>query len=329
MEDAAESVSLDAGPWTRTLTAHGIRALRRTRLHTLQVNVGKRCNQTCRHCHVDAGPTRSEQMQASTIERILWLLERNPGLGIVDITGGAPELNPHFRTLVEHARALDRHVIDRCNLTVLFEPGQEDTAGFLARNGVEIVASLPCYSRENVERQRGQGVFSKSIEALQLLNELGYGRGDGRVLNLVYNPLGPSLPPDQSTLEKAYRERMSQDFGIVFDHLYTITNMPIQRFARDLSRQGAHQAYMDLLIDSFNPAAVSGVMCRSLLSVGWDGQLYDCDFNQMLQLPLSGGQGTLWEVDELSVLENSRVTVRAHCLACTAGAGSSCGGVVA
>lgn len=316
-------------PWHRTLADHGLPPLVRAAAQTLQINVGKRCNQTCRHCHVDAGPRRTESMTRDTAARLVWLLKQNPSLQIVDITGGAPELNENFRDLVRAAKGVQRHVIDRCNLTVLQEPGQEDTASFLADHDVEIVASLPCYSRDNVEKQRGEGVFSRSIEALQELNSLGYGQPDtGLLLNLVYNPLGASLPPSQESLEAAYKARLSEDFGIVFNHLYTVTNMPISRFARDLARQGKQQEYMDLLVQSFNPAATPHLMCRTQLSVGWDGSLYDCDFNQMLEIPLGSHPQTVWDIDSVDSLAGQAIAVGAHCLGCTAGAGSSCGGAV-
>ncbi|MDJ0852141.1 MAG: arsenosugar biosynthesis radical SAM protein ArsS, partial [Myxococcota bacterium] len=272
--------------FVETLARHGVSALRRDATRTLQVNVGLRCDLACHHCHVEAGPKRSERMEAATAERVIELLARSPDLAVLDLTGGAPELNPAFRRLVTAARGLGREVIDRCNLTVLFEPGQEDTATFLADYGVHIIASLPCYTEENVDRQRGRSVFQRSIDALQLLGELGYGRGTGLVLDLVYNPLGPSLPPDQATLESRYRVELRKRFGIAFDRLLTITNMPIRRFARALAREGRHEEYLSLLVNHFNEATLPGLMCRHLVSVSWDGRLYDCDFNQMLELPL-------------------------------------------
>ena len=303
--------------------------LTRRRLTTLQVNVGKRCNQTCRHCHVEAGPRRSEQMTRTTAARVVELVDMAGGedLALMDITGGAPELNPNFRFLVERARAHGLRVIDRCNLTVLFEAGQEGTAEFLRDNEVDIVASLPCYSRENVERQRGLGVFAKSIEALRLLNRLGYGRpGSGLSLDLVYNPVGPSLPPSQVELEADYKERLLEDFGVAFSELYTITNMPIKRFLYDLKHSEQLEGYMDLLVDSFNPPNVDGVMCRDLISIGWEGTLYDCDFNQMLEIPVPGSARTIWDIDSLEDFSSGAIAVGDHCYGCTAGAGSSCGG---
>ena len=263
-------------------------------------------------------------------ERVLALLEKNPGVELLDVTGGAPELNEHFRFVVEGARKLGRRVIDRCNLTILFESGQEDTAGFLAAHQVEIVASLPCYSKENVEKQRGRGVFGKSIEALLLLNELGYGReGSPLRLDLAYNPIDASLPPPQPELEARYRAELLELFGIEFHRLLTITNMPIKRFARDLHRQGRYREYLSLLANHFNPHTLSGLMCRDLVSVGYDGQLYDCDFNQALDLPLGGRPRTIWDVDDLDTLTGSRIATGSHCFGCTAGAGSTCTGAIA
>jgi radical SAM/Cys-rich protein len=269
-------------------------------------------------------------MELRTVERILELLAHAPDVHTVDITGGAPELNPHFRTLVNEARSLGKTVMDRCNLTVLFRQGQEDTAQFLADKGVQVIASLPCYTQENVEKQRGLHVFNPSIEALQLLNTLGYGQPDSDLeLNLVYNPLGPSLPPAQDQLEETYRMELGEHFGIVFNHLYTITNMPIKRFLHQLERSGQYKHYMQTLLDAFNPHAAEGVMCRNLLSVGWDGELYDCDFNQALELPLGGRRRTLWDITSLEQINQEPIAFRDHCYGCTAGAGSSCGGALA
>jgi radical SAM/Cys-rich protein len=297
---------------------------------TLQVNVGKRCDLACHHCHVEAGPRRRETMDARTAERVLELLAREPRLATLDLTGGAPELCAQFRPLVAGARRLGREVIDRCNLTVLLEPGQEDTAAFLAEQGVRIVASLPCYTSENVDAQRGRGVFARSLEALRRLNALGYGRpGSPLALDLVYNPLGPDLPPEQSALEARYRRELRERFGIEFHHLFTLTNVPVRRFAHALERDGRDAAYLSLLVAHFNPATVPGLMCRHLISVGWDGELYDCDFNQMLELPLGGRRRSLWDVESLLELEGEPVATASHCHACTAGAGSSCGGAIA
>jgi radical SAM/Cys-rich protein len=311
------------------LATHDLPPLRRGAASTLQVNVGKTCNQVCHHCHVDAGPKRTETMAAATAERVLHLVRASPRVEVLDITGGAPELHVQFRPLVRGARALGREVIDRCNLTVLFEPGQEDTAEFLAAHGVRVVASLPCYTKENVERQRGRNVFDKSVEALRRLNRLGYGQPDSRLrLDLVYNPLGPHLPPPQRALEERYRKELWESFGIRFHGLLTLTNMPIQRFAVDLVRSGQHEAYMSLLVNHFNPATVDALMCRSLLSVGYDGRLYDCDFNQMLEIPIGGEMRTVWDVEDVEELRGARIATARHCFGCTAGSGSGCGGAL-
>jgi len=301
-------------------------------VRALQINVGKLCNQACHHCHVEAGPRRTEVMTRAVAERAVELLRRSPGVEVVDLTGGAPELNPSFGFLVREARRLGKHVIDRCNLTVLFEPGQEDLAGFLAEEEVHVIASLPCYLAENVDAQRGRGVFDRSMEALSRLNALGYGKqGSPLELDLVYNPLGPSLPPPQEGLEARYKVELRRRFGIEFNRLLTITNMPIRRFADALARAGQSEAYMSLLVNHFNPDTVPSLMCRSLLSVGYDGQLYDCDFNQMLEIPIgaaAAGVRTIWDLEELSALEGRRVATAAHCFGCTAGAGSSCSGAL-
>ncbi len=312
-----------------TLALHGI-PLRRGRTTTLQVNVGKRCNQACHHCHVDAGPKRTERMDRKTADRVLELLAASPSVRTLDVTGGAPELSDQFRRLVLGARALGRDAIDRCNLTVLFEPGQEDTAEFLAANGVAVVASLPCYTQENVERQRGRGVFEKSIDALQRLNALGYGQpGSPLTLDLVYNPLGASLPPPQSELEARYRDELDCGYGVRFHHLRAFANLPIARFAADLERQGRSAEYQALLVHHFNPATVAGLMCRTLVSVGYDGRLYDCDFDQMLELPLGAGARTVFDLDDLEGLAGATIATGSHCFGCTAGAGSSCSGALA
>ncbi len=306
--------------------------LRRTSIESVQINVGKLCNQACLHCHVDAGPKRTEIMDRSTLDLALDLV-RAAGAHTVDITGGAPELNPSFRYAVTSLRDAGRRVIDRCNLTVLFEPGQEDLAEFLARMGVEIIASLPCYSEENVTKQRGQGVYDKSIQALRTLNALGYGRdGSGLSLTLVYNPVGPHLPPPQHQLQADYKRELGTRFGLVFNQLYTITNMPIARFAHSLERDGQLDAYMQLLAEAFNSATLDDLMCRSQISVSWDGFVYDCDFNQMLDLRL--GHDTPLRLGEQSAdelvraLEHRAIVVGSHCYGCTAGAGSSCGGAL-
>lgn len=256
------------------LAGAGLSPLRAVRVDTLQVNVGKRCNQACKHCHVDAGPQRTEEMTRETAEEVIAALARSPGIGTLDITGGAPELNANFRDLVAEAKRLGRHVMDRCNLTVLFEPGQEDTAQFLRDNEVEVVASLPYYLSQRTDSQRGVGVFEKSVEGLRLLNSLGYGRAGGPALNLVYNPTGAFLPPAQAGVEAEYRRELGRRHGIVFTSLYTITNMPIARFRHFLERSGNYARYMDKLAGAFNPASAANVMCRSLLSVGYDGRLW-------------------------------------------------------
>jgi radical SAM/Cys-rich protein len=308
------------------LRQHGLGELRRREVTTLQINVGKLCNQACHHCHVEAGPKRTEIMRANVAERIMTLLGATPSIRTVDITGGAPELNANFRWLVSESRRMGKQVIDRCNLTVLFEPGQETLAEFLADNQVEITASLPCYTESNVDQQRGKGAFEKSIRALRLLNAIGYGRKEpGMTLNLVYNPLGASLPPPQEKLEADYKMHLRDSFGIEFDRLFTITNMPIKRFAEFLLREGKHEAYMGLLTNHFNPATVEGLMCRDLVSIGWDGRIYDCDFNQMLDLETLGGK-TVCEIESFAELAESPIATGSHCFGCTAGAGSSCGG---
>ncbi len=309
------------------LDRRGIAPLTRHPTSTLQINVGWRCDLACTHCHVEAGPKRSETMDRKTADRILALLRASPSVTTVDLTGGAPELNPQFRQLVTGARALGLQLIDRCNLTVLLEPGQEDTAEFLAEHRVRVVASLPCYGAAAVDEQRGRGVFERSIEALHRLGRLGYGRpGSPLTLDLVYNPPGATLPPPQAELEASYRLELRERFGIEFHHLLAITNMPIRRFARQLEREGKAAAYSALLIAHFNPETVYGLMCRSLVSVGYDGRLHDCDFNQMLDLPLGGKARTIWEVADLAELEGDPIATAGHCFGCTAGAGSSCGG---
>lgn len=305
-------------------------ALRRQPLTTLQVNLGYLCNQSCLHCHVNAGPTRKEVMTAETIEQVLGFLASS-SVTTLDLTGGAPELNPRFRELVRSARALNIDVIDRCNLTIMQEPGQQGLADFLAAQGVQVVASLPCYTGENVDGQRGKGVFERSIEALQALNGRGYGHpGSGLVLNLVYNPTGPFLPPPQQALEAEYRQRLKDDHGVVFSQLFTLANMPIARFGSTLISKGEFKRYMQLLKDSYNAETLSQVMCRSLISVDWRGYVYDCDFNQMLGLPLpsaTAGKTHLTELMEVD-LTGREVLVADHCYGCTAGQGSSCGGAL-
>ena len=304
--------------------------IRRNRVETLQVNVGYRCNQTCVHCHVNAGPTRTEEMGRETVSEVIAYLKAS-GVKTVDITGGAPELNPHFRTLVLAAKNLGARVMDRCNLTVLEQPGQEDTAQFLAANQVEIIASLPCYLEENVDAQRGRGVFDASMRVLRVLNGLGYGKpGSGLALNLVYNPQGPSLPPGQEKLEADYHAHLGERFGIEFNHLYVLANMPIQRFGSMLVSKGQFEGYMALLKDAYQARNLESVMCRSLVSVDWRGYVYDCDFNQMLGLPLNHrGRPRVHLRDLAGVdLTGTPIVVRDHCYGCTAGQGSSCGGAL-
>ena len=311
------------------LSRHGQGPLEAQAIEVLQVNVGKLCNQTCAHCHVDAGPDRREVMDRQTAEQVVELLRRHP-IPTLDITGGAPELNPQFRFVVAGASALGRRVIDRCNLSVLLRPSQRDLVGFLKEHRVEITASLPAFRAAGTDAQRGEGVFAKSLEALHALNEAGYGKGDGLVLNLVHNPVGAFLPGDQGSLEKDYKRELLLRHRVVFDRLYTITNMPISRFLEHLVRTGNVQRYMDLLVASFNPRAAGGVMCRTYLSVGWDGTLYDCDFNQMLDLPADhGAPRTLGALLASGGALPRRVVTDRHCFGCTAGAGSSCAGAVA
>lgn len=304
-------------------------ALTRQGLATLQVNLGYRCNLQCNHCHVNAGPRRTESISDENIATIMVLAEE--GLfTTLDLTGGAPELHPRFRQLVAAARGYGLHVIDRCNLTILEEPGQEGLAEFLAEQGVEVVASLPCYLQQNVDAQRGKGVFDGSIRALQRLNALGYGRDASKPLNLVFNPQGAVLPPPQQQLELDYKRRLKADHDIDFNRLLTITNMPIQRFGSALLSGGEFDAYLKLLRDSYQPQNLAGVMCRSLVSVDWQGQLYDCDFNQMLGLPMRSAQGSPLSLKQLLTepLSGRAIEVRGHCYGCTAGQGSSCGGAL-
>ncbi|MCB9378084.1 MAG: arsenosugar biosynthesis radical SAM protein ArsS [Holophagales bacterium] len=329
MSTEPTALDLNADRFARRIAASGRPPLRRDRVTTLQVNVGLRCNLACHHCHVESGPKRTERLDERGVARILELLARSPEVTTLDLTGGAPELHPGFRDLVRGARALGRRVLDRCNLTILEEPGQADTAEFLAREGVDVVASLPCYGPENVDAQRGRGVFASSLRALERLNALGYGRGDPRLrLDLVYNPVGAFLPPDQRALEAEYRARLAADFGIVFDRLLTLTNMPIKRFAHALQRDGQYEAYMDLLVQRFDAANLDGVMCRSLVSVGHDGTLYDCDFHQAAGLRPPGPRRTIYDIDALGALAGAPIATADHCFGCTAGAGSSCGGAL-
>jgi radical SAM/Cys-rich protein len=301
----------------------------RRAVDTLQVNMGRYCNQACIHCHVESGPTRTEMMSRETVDAVLEFFASSK-IPTLDVTGGAPELNPNFDYFVESAVDLGRHVMDRCNLTVIFEPGKDYLPEFFQSHRVELVCSLPCYSEENVDRQRGKGTFDLSIRALQILNELGYGRDESLVLNLVYNPVGPHLPPPQQQLEDDYKKILNQQFGIVFNQLYCLANMPITRYETHLRLRGEYDRYLDLLATNFNGATLDQVMCRNLISVGWEGLVYDCDFNQMLNLPIRDGAGKPLHISSLSIeqVRNHAITVGDHCYACTAGAGSSCGGTL-
>jgi radical SAM/Cys-rich protein len=317
--------------FSHRLAGEGLQ-LRRARPEILQVNVGKLCNLTCTHCHVNAGPKRKEIMTRETIDRIInWLAKTD--IPTVDLTGGAPEMIPDFRYFIERIGALQvpRHVVDRCNLTILLEPGHEGLGEFLARNQVEIIASMPCYSPGNVDAQRGEGVFDASIAALRLLNSLGYGIDSELPLHLIYNPVGAFLPPSQNELEVDYKRELKRHFGIVFNNLYTLTNLPIGRFASYLRHNRKLDEYMQLLIEAFNPATIHGLMCRDTISVGWRGEVYDCDFNQQLEMQWSSGCGSkplfIWDIDP-DLLEGRDIMTGDHCFGCTAGAGSSCGGAI-
>ncbi|NQY90951.1 MAG: arsenosugar biosynthesis radical SAM protein ArsS [Deltaproteobacteria bacterium] len=305
---------------------------------TVQVNLGKRCNQACSHCHVDAGPARTEQMSRPTVERVLQLVERSDSVQTVDLTGGAPELHPDFRLLVERSRRLGKNVIDRCNLTVLLEDGMEGLVDFLAEHEVRVVASLPCYTKENVDEQRGAGVFESSLSGMAMLNDRGYGvAGSGLVLDLVFNPGGASLPGPQDELEQRYHQELGDRFGLRFNQLLTLTNLPVKRFADWLRRRGEYDSYLELLDGAFNPKTVSSLMCRSMVSISWQGELHDCDFNQMLEIPIEldnddrrgRSAGTsIWQLESFDPLGGRSVTTAGHCFGCTAGAGSSCAGAL-
>jgi radical SAM/Cys-rich protein len=331
LADAATQRSiLEALPLPRTfadaVAAAGHAPLRADGVSILQINVGKRCNQACRHCHVDAGPDRSEVMPPQVVDACLDFLEASD-IPTVDITGGAPELHPQFREIVQRVRAAGRHVIDRCNLTITQLPNYSGLPDFLASHQVEVVASLPSFAARQTDSQRGEGVFEQSIAALRRFNELGYGiDGSGLLLNLVTNPVGAFLPGPQQALEVDWKRELQRRYGISFNRLYTITNMPISRYLQFLEESGNLERYMEKLVAAFNPAAVDGLMCRNTLSVGWDGRLYDCDFNQMIELGTEpGAPATIFDAD-LSALTNRRIIVGQHCFGCTAGAGSSCGG---
>ncbi len=333
LADARRQIAILEGdgcrpPFAQTLVAHGINRLRARAIEVLQVNVGRLCNQTCRHCHVDAGPDRREVMTYETVQMCLDVLARTQ-IDTLDITGGAPEMNPHFKHLVIEARRLRRKIMVRCNLTILLAPGYEHLPAFLSENSVQVVASLPCYLEENTDAQRGTGVFVRSIEALRRLNFAGFGHPEsGLVLDLVFNPRGPSLPPPQAALEEDYRRELQSRFGIVFNRLYTITNMPISRFLDDLLTAGRFEEYMEKLAAAFNPATCDGLMCRTMLSVDWRGYLYDCDFNQMLELPTAADVPQHISEFREDLLANRAIVTGQHCYGCTAGAGSSCKGAI-
>lgn len=316
--------------FARALAARGAAPPRRAGATTVQLNLTARCNLACNHCHVESSPRRSEAMDERCAARVVSLLDTSPGVGCLDLTGGAPELARVFRPLVRAGRERGLEVIDRCNLTVLLEPGQEDTACFLAEWGVRVVASLPCYEPENVDGQRGRSVFARSIEALRSLNALGYAQaGSGPGLDLVYNPVGAELPPPAEELEARYRSELREQHGVEFDRLLVLTNMPIQRWAGWLRRRGEYEGYLDLLEAAFNPDTLGEVMCRNLVSVSWDGSLHDCDFNQQLGLTLGGtGRRTLWDLASFDELGAAPIATASHCLGCTANAGSSCGGAL-
>ena len=321
--------SLEKSPWSFTASlqeSSGSSILPALSVTTFQVNVGKLCNQTCRHCHVDAGPKRTEIMSRQTMVEILHAIDSTPEVTTVDLTGGAPEMNPDFRWFVGEIKQRKLHVIDRCNLTILQEPGYEDMAIFLAENKVEIVASLPHFAAARTNQQRGAGVFEKSVLSLKKLNELGYAKNPDLKLNLVYNPTGLFLSPVQTQLEREYKEKLANDFGIIFNSLYCINNMPINRFLQSLLRADRFTDYMEVLVNAYNPATVEGLMCRHQVSIGWDGAIYDCDFNQMLEMPSTPFQHIRdWQT---TTFKNRNIALANHCFGCTAGNGSSCGGEI-
>ena len=320
---------LNAACFAAKLTEVGYEKLTADRIEILQVNLGKLCNMTCNHCHVDAGPDRRELMQRRAIDACIDVLERHPQIHTLDLTGGAPEMNPHFREIVIAASELNRNVIDRCNLTILLAKGFEYLPKFLAENRVEIVASLPCYLEENTDAQRGKNAYSGSIEALRRLNKLGYGDpSSGLTLTLVYNPVGSNLPPDQTQLESDYRRELDVRFGIRFNRLFTITNMPVSRYLDFLLRTGDYESYMNKLVETFNPCAIGGLMCRNTLSVSWNGQLFDCDFNQMLETKVASGCPTSIHEFDYEALIKREINTGQHCFGCTAGCGSGCQGAI-
>ena len=317
---------MDLKPFNKTIAESNLYPLTSTGVNTLQINVGRVCNQACRHCHVEAGPNRKEIMSRDTMELCLETL-KNSDIPTVDITGGAPEMNPNFRWFVEECCELGRHVMVRSNLTILMEPGYESMPEFFAENHVEVIASLPYYLEQNTDSQRGKGVFQKSINALKRLNALGYWKdGTGLTLSLVFNPGGAFLPPSQKALETDYKREMQKRYGITFNNLLTITNLPIGRFLTYLNSSGNFEMYMNRLVSSFNPSAAANAMCRNILSVGWDGTLYDCDFNQMLGMAVNHGAPSHLKDFDLAKLEKRQIVTGIHCYGCTAGAGSSCGG---
>ncbi len=316
-------------PFQQKLEQSGLYPLTPTQVEIFQVNIGKMCNQTCRHCHVDAGPDRNEIMTRETMQQCINVLQKNPQLKVVDLTGGAPEMNPNFRWFVEALKKLHKQVIVRCNLTIILANKKYyDLPEFYKMHDIEVVSSLPFYTQDRTDRQRGNGVFDDSIKALQMLNKVGYGmEGTGLILNLVYNPAGAFLPPSQLSLQKEYKLSLIRQYGIEFNNLFAITNLPISRFLDYLLQSGNYESYMEKLVNAYNPVAAANVMCRNTISIGWDGYLYDCDFNQMLELKLSGESKHIKDFD-IAALNKRNIIIGQHCYGCTAGAGSSCGGSV-
>ncbi len=317
-------------PFQQKLEQSNLYPLKPAQVEIFQVNIGKMCNQTCRHCHVDAGPDRKEIMTKETMQQCIEGLKTNPNMKTVDLTGGAPEMNPNFRWFVEEIKKLDRHIIVRCNLTIILANKKYyDLPQFYKQHNIEVVSSLPFYSQNRTDRQRGNGVFENSIKALQMLNDAGYGmEGTGLILNLVYNPAGAFLPPSQQSLEKEFKQALRQKYGIEFNSLYVITNMPISRYLDYLLSSGSYESYMEKLVNAYNPVAAANVMCRNTISIGWDGYLYDCDFNQMLELKVDCTSKHISQFN-IETLNNRKIIVGQHCYGCTAGSGSSCGGAVA
>ncbi|MEP6736571.1 MAG: arsenosugar biosynthesis radical SAM (seleno)protein ArsS [Chryseolinea sp.] len=317
-------------PFQEKLRLSSLYPLKPTQIETFQVNMGKMCNQTCGHCHVDAGPDRKEIMSRETMQQCLDALKNNSLLKTVDLTGGAPEMNPDFRWFVEEIKKLNKHILVRCNLTIIqANKKYQDLPQFYKQHNIEVVSSLPFYTQDRTDRQRGNGVFEDSIKALQVLNEVGYGKeGGDLILNLVYNPAGAFLPPSQQSLEKEYKQVLMQRYNVTFNHLFTITNMPISRYLDFLVKSGNYESYMEKLVNAYNPVAAGNVMCRNTISIGWDGYLYDCDFNQMLELRVNGNGKHISDFDIIA-LNNKDIIVGQHCYGCTAGSGSSCGGAVA